>query len=135
MSYAKVWEKNMDIWRSIVEKKIKKERKKAMLSNQRWRKNLIMLRSNHDYPISAFPHTCTPWTECMIFSSIDSLFDIAIYVMQVCFTLILPKLHISLLEVWRKANTNALVRIYTPLSDLRITFEEKYELSFQLQKL
>jgi hypothetical protein len=41
-------------------KKRERERKIAMLSNQRWRKNLIMLRSNHDCPISTFPHTCTP---------------------------------------------------------------------------
>jgi hypothetical protein len=71
----------------------------------------------------------------MIFFSMDPLFDLAIYAMQMCFTFILPKLHISLLEVGRKANINALVRIQTPLSDLRIPFEEKYELSFQLQKL
>jgi hypothetical protein len=69
----------------------------------------------------------------MIFFSMDPLFDLAIYAMQVWFTLILPKLHISLLEVGRKANINALVRMYTPLSDLRVPFEEKYELSFQLQ--
>jgi hypothetical protein len=66
----------------------------------------------------------------MAFFSMDPLFDLAIYAMQVCFTLFLAKLHISLLEVGRKANINALVRIYTPLSDLRVPFEEKFELSF-----
>ena len=65
----------------------------------------------------------------------DPLFDLAIYAMQVCFTFILPKLNMSLLDVGGKANINALVWIYTPLSDLRVPFEEKYDLSFQLQKL
>jgi hypothetical protein len=58
-----------------------------------------MLRSNHDCPISTFPHTCTPWSECMIFSSIDPLFDLAIYAMQVCFTFILPKTPHKLIRI------------------------------------
>jgi hypothetical protein len=44
----------------------------------------------------------------MLFFSMDPLFDLAIYAMQVCFTLILPELHISLLEVGRKAKHQCL---------------------------
>jgi hypothetical protein len=44
----------------------------------------------------------------MIFFSMDPLFDLAIYAMQVSFTFILPKLHISLLEVGRKVKHQCL---------------------------
>ena len=31
-----------------------------------------------------YPHTCTSWFDCMIFFSMDPLFDLAKYAMQVC---------------------------------------------------
>ena len=68
-------------------------------------------RKNHCHgviKIILLPHTCTPWSECMNFFSMDPLFDLAICAMQVCFTLILPKLHISLLEVGSKAKHQCL---------------------------
>ena len=34
---------------------------------------------------SIYPHTCTSWFDCMIFFSMDPLFDLAKYAMQVCF--------------------------------------------------
>jgi len=57
MGYKNVLKKkkNVDTRRSI-EKKEKKERNIAMLSNKRWRKNHIMLRSNHDHHISTHMH-------------------------------------------------------------------------------
>ena len=101
--------KNVDTWRSI--KNVRThfglelcKKKLALLSNKGWRKN-------HCYGVIMlipFPHTCTPWSECMIFFSMDPLFDLAIYAMQVCFTLILPNLHISLLDVGRKAKHHCL---------------------------
>ena len=61
-----------------------------------------------------YPHTCTSWFDCMIFFSVDPLFDLAKYAMQVCFESFrtLPELHISFLEVGRKRRQtqNALVR-------------------------
>ena len=95
----KVHKKCEDTFWSIVEQK-----NLALLSYKEWRKN-------HCYGvimITPFPHTCTPWSECMLFFSMDPLFDLAIYAMQVCFTLILPKLHISLLEVGSKAKHQCL---------------------------
>ena len=32
-----------------------------------------------------YPHCCTSWFDCMIFFSMDPLFDLAKYAMQVCF--------------------------------------------------
>jgi hypothetical protein len=72
---------------------------------------LELWRKNHCYGvimIILLPHTCTPWPECMKFFSMDPLFDLAICALQVCFTLILPKLHISLLEVGSKAKHQCL---------------------------
>ena len=33
---------------------------------------------------SIYPHTCTSWFDCMIFFSMDPLFDFAKYAIQVC---------------------------------------------------
>ena len=33
---------------------------------------------------SIYPHTCTSWFDCMIFFSMDPLFDLAKYAIQVC---------------------------------------------------
>jgi len=66
----------------------------------------------------------------------DLLFDLAIHAIQVCLTLILPRAPHKLIRSRKERQSiNALVRLYTPLSDLRVPFEEKYELCFQLQKL
>ena len=58
--------------------------------------------------IILLPHTCTPWYKCMTFFSMNPMFDLAIYAMQVCLTLILPELHLSLLEVGSKAKHQCL---------------------------
>ena len=33
---------------------------------------------------SIYPHICTSWFDCMIFFSMDPLFDLAKYAIQVC---------------------------------------------------
>jgi hypothetical protein len=72
----------------------------------------------------------------MTYFSMDPLFDLAINAKQVCLTLILPgALHKLIRSRKERQSNNALVRIYTPLSDLRVPFEEKYELCFLFQKL
>ena len=63
------------------------------------------------------------------------LFDLAIYTMQVCLTLSLPRApHMPIRSRKERQIIKALVRVKTPLSDLRVPFEEKFELSFDLQK-
>jgi len=92
----------VDTWRSM--KKMwghilvhSRAKKLAMLSNKEWRKNHTMLWSNHDHPTSTHMHTLI-WVYDIF--SMDPLSDLAIYVIQVRFTLILPW---SLLEVGKKA--------------------------------
>jgi hypothetical protein len=55
----------------------------------------------------------------------DPLFDLAINVMQVCLTLILPGAPHKLNRSRKKGKVNSLVRIYTLMSDLRVPLEEK----------
>jgi len=65
----------------------------------------------------------------MALLSSDPRFDFTTYAIQVCY-IVHPylKLHINLFRSWRKQkrakHSYALVRIYTPLSDLRVPFEE-----------
>jgi hypothetical protein len=65
----------------------------------------------------------------MALLSLDPRFDFTIYTIQACH-IVYPylKLHINLSRSRRKQKKaklcNALVRIYTPLSDLRVPFEE-----------
>ena len=97
-------ERNVDIRRSI-EKKEKKEKHSHALQIKDGER---IISCYGVIMIIMFPRTFTPWSECMIFFSIDPLFDLAIYATQVCFNFILPKLHISLLEVGRKAKHHCL---------------------------
>jgi hypothetical protein len=65
----------------------------------------------------------------MALLSLDPRFDFTTYAMQVCY-FVYPylKLHINLLQVGEKQMKAklcyALVRKYTPLSDLRVPFKE-----------
>jgi hypothetical protein len=65
----------------------------------------------------------------MTLLSLDPQFDFTTYAIQLCF-IVYPylKLHINLFRSRRKQkkakHCYALVRIYTPLSDLRVPFEE-----------
>jgi len=64
------------------------------------------------------------------------LFDLAIYTMQVCLALFLPRApHMPIRSRKERQFIKALVRVKTPLSELRVPFEEKFELCFHLQKL
>ena len=76
-----------------------------------------------------FPHTCTSWSKSMALLPLDPWFDFTTDAIQVCY-IVYPnlKLHINLFTSRRKQKKAkhwyALVRIYTPLSDLRVPFEE-----------
>ena len=65
----------------------------------------------------------------MALLSLDPQFDFTTYAIQVCyFVYLYLKLHVDLFRSRRKQkkakHCYALVRIYTPLSDLRVPFEE-----------
>jgi hypothetical protein len=64
----------------------------------------------------------------MALLSLDPRFDFTIYAMQVCYFLSLPKAPHRPFRSRRKQKKvelrYALVRKYTPLSDLRVPFEE-----------
>ena len=67
---------------------------------------------------SIYPHTCTSWFDCMIFLSMDPLFDLAKYAMQVCLETFPTWAPHKLLEVGRKKKRgdkaqNALLRKQT----------------------
>jgi hypothetical protein len=66
----------------------------------------------------------------------DPLFDLAIHAMQVCLTLSLPRApHKPIRSRKERQTINTLVRMKIPMSELRVPFEEKFELCFNLQKL
>jgi len=76
----------------------------------------------------------------MALLSLDPQFDFTSYTIQVCY-IVYPylKLHINLFRSSRKQKKAkhgyALVRIYTPLSDLTVPFEEyKVNYAFFLRK-
>jgi hypothetical protein len=77
----------------------------------------------------------------MALLSLDPQFDFTIYALQVgCFVYPYLKLHINLFRSRRKQKKvklrYALVRKYTPLSDLRVPFEEyKVNYAFVYEKL
>ena len=106
---------------------LKKRWKIAMFQNKK-------LERDHTYKRSIvlvylFPHTCTSWSKSMSLLSMDPWFDFTTCAIQVCyFAYPYLKLHINLLEVGenkrRQKHCYALVRKYTPLSDLRVPFEE-----------
>ena len=55
--------------------------------------------------------------------------------MQVCLTLSLPRApHMPFRSKKKRQIIKAMVRVKTPLSDLRVPFEVKFELCFDLQK-
>ena len=64
---------------------------------------------------SIYPHNCTSWFDCMIFFSMDPLFDLAKYAMQVCLETFPTWAPHKLLEVARKRRQtqNSLVRKQT----------------------
>ena len=74
----------------------------------------------------------------MALLSLDPLFDFTTYAVQVCY-IVYPylKLHINFFRSRRKSkkakHCYALVRIYTPLSDLRVPFEE-YKVNYVFLK-
>ena len=79
-------------------------------------------------------------SKSMVFLSLDPRFDFTTYAIQVCY-IVYPylKLHINLFRSrtkQQKAKLYALVRSYTPLSDLRVSFEEyKVNYAFLEKKL
>jgi len=70
----------------------------------------------------------------MTYFSKGPSFDLAIYTMQECLTLSLPRApHMPIKSRKERQIIKALVRVKTPLSDLRVPFEEKFELCFHFQ--
>ena len=122
-------------------KKKEEQGKIAMFQNNRLYRERSYLQKEYSFKFTIFPHTCTSWSKSMALLSLDPLFDFTTYAIQVCY-IVYPYLkpHINLFRDRRKQKKAkhyyALVRIYTPLSDLRVPFEEyKVNYAFSWEKL
>jgi hypothetical protein len=140
----KVQEKNRDTWRfQGIKKMMNDEHMKAHIyinidDDDDSHVSRIKLERDHIYKgivlVYHFPHTCTSWSKSMALLSLDPQFDFTIYTIQACH-IIYPnrKLHINLYRSRRKQKKAklcyALVRIHTPLSDLRVPIE-KYKVNY-----
>jgi hypothetical protein len=109
--------------------RIEKKRNSHVLKIKTKESERSFMLKEYSFSSSFFPHTCTTWSKSMALLYLDPWFDFTTYAIQVCY-IVYPylKLHINLFRSKRKRkkakHCYALVGMYTPLSVLRVPFEE-----------